>query len=631
MPVRSCGMIENKEESARGRTRERVIVLTALFAILFLFAFFLKYILIPFIRLELHHDLDGAEELLRSRGLLGFLTVTLVEALQMVVVFIPAEFIQISSGLSYPVYVSLPLCDLGVCLGATIIFVLVRMFRFHNTAFEKSRKKIDRLSLSVHHRNTVLFLYLLFFMPIIPFGAICYYGSSTRLPYKKYIRTVATGVVPSILVSNLMGEAGKAFLIRSIPLWILIVIIVLLAILLFALIFFFLDRFCFRENDGTPDSLVYAMLFFIVKIWQGKKQRVTLEDEPLHHLEAPYFLLANHESFFDFYYIYQMAHPRNPTFLVNEYYTTRPVLKYLAKKAGILSKKLFTPDMPSAVSIMRAIRKGYPVVIFPEGRLSPDGRSNPIVEPGAAFYKKLGVDLVLTRIHGAYFSKPKWRKKAYRSDIRVTVERVVKRQELLTMSEAELNELIVSSLYNDASEKPLTAYRQKDRAKGLENILYRCSDCGGLYTTETAGCTLFCKVCGAVHRLDEHYFFTDGIRTIPRYYDRIKALERKNLASFSLNASVRTKIHGAKGGPIRKEKGVCSLNAHGFTYRSESVSFAVPIEKLPALAFSCGEEFELYYRDELYYFYPEENRQQVARWAMMTDLLWERSRNTTCV
>ena len=51
----------------------------------------------------------------------------LVEALQEVVVFIPAEFIQISSGLSYPFYIALLLCDLGACLGATIIYVLVNL------------------------------------------------------------------------------------------------------------------------------------------------------------------------------------------------------------------------------------------------------------------------------------------------------------------------------------------------------------------------------------------------------------------------------------------------------------------------------------------------------------------------
>ena len=79
---------------------QSIIIAAALLAVIALFTFFLKDILVPYVRMEINNDLDGAKELLRSRGVFGFLTVVLVEALQMVVVFIPAEFIQISSGLS---------------------------------------------------------------------------------------------------------------------------------------------------------------------------------------------------------------------------------------------------------------------------------------------------------------------------------------------------------------------------------------------------------------------------------------------------------------------------------------------------------------------------------------------------
>ncbi len=615
--------MDGPEPKTRGRGRERAAMTAAIVVILVLFVLFFRDIMIPFLRLELSRDLTGAQELLRDRGALGFFTVTLVEALQMVVVFIPAEFIQISSGLSYPFYVALPLCDLGVCLGASVIFLLVRVFRYHSTAFEKRRRRIDRLSAAVHERNTVLFMYLLFFMPIIPFGAICYYGSSTKLSYGKYIRTVATGVIPSIVVSNLMGAAGMAFLVRDLPLWLLVVVIVLLAAALFFVIYLFLDRFCFKESDGTPDSPMYAIIFFLVRLWHGRRPRPVIEDALLREAEPPYVLLANHESFFDFYYIYQMEHHHNPTFLVNEFYCTRPVLKTMAKKAGILSKKLFTTDMSSSVRLMRTVRRGTSVVLFPEGRLSPDGRSNPIVEEGGAFYKKLGADLVLVKLRGAYFNGPKWRKKRFREPVRVTVEQVIKKDELQSMTAEALNERIASVLYNDASENDVAVYRQRNKAVGLENLLYRCADCGGLYTTESRGNELYCTACGRVHALDEHYRFTSGPPTIPAWYDRIRAMEEAGLSDLRLRTAVRTKIFGADGGPIRWEDGECELTPAAFTYRSGARSFTVPTERLPALAFSCSEEFELYHADELHYFYPTENRRQTVRWALAVDLLTE--------
>ena len=351
--------------------------------------------------------------------------------------------------------------------------------------------------------------------------------------------------------------------------------------------------FCYRGRAGTPDSLMYAFIFLLVRLWLGGRQRVQIEDEALRELEGPYILLANHESFEDFYYISQMAQPRRPSYLVNEYYCTRPVLKTMARRGGILSKKLFTPDLAAPVGILRMIRRGYPVVIFPEGRLSPDGRGNRIVESGAALYRRLKAALVLVRIDGAYYAHPKWRKKRFRSEIRLSVRRVLQPEELAKLPNQELDELIRRELWNDAAGYAGRPFPRKDRALGLEGLLYRCADCGALYQTEGVGNELRCRACGSVRRLDERYRFPEP-------------------------------LFGANGGPVRWETGVCTLDARAFRYRSAAEDFSVPTEKLPALAFSCGEEFELYHDNELHYFYPLEERLQVARWALAADLLAEK-------
>ncbi|MBR0040369.1 MAG: 1-acyl-sn-glycerol-3-phosphate acyltransferase [Oscillospiraceae bacterium] len=419
-----------------------------------------------------------------------------------------------------------------------------------------------------------------------------------------------------------VGEAAAAIPSGSMPRWLLVLIILFLAAALFSLA----ARFIFRKNDGTPDSPVYALIFFLVRLWHGRRPRPEIRDERLGEAEPPYILLANHESFFDFYYIHQMAHPRNPTFLVNEFYTTRPVLKTLSRRAGILSKKLFTTELSSPVRIMRTLKDGHSVVIFPEGRLSPDGRSNPIVEEGGAFYKRMNADIVLVKINGAYFADPKWRKKRFRSSISVTVEDVIKKETLASMPADELNEKIASTLWNDASENVICRYPQQDKAAGLETILYRCADCGALYTIMSEGNRLVCSACGTVHALDEQYRFTEAPFMIGAWYDRIREAEEKELDTLSLHCSVRTLIHGKDGGKNRKEKGECFLTPETFTYRSESGEFSIPTEKLPALAFSCATEFELYHDGELYYFYPETQPQQTARWGLAVDLLTERRR-----
>ncbi|MCR5442885.1 MAG: VTT domain-containing protein [Sphaerochaetaceae bacterium] len=596
-----------------------VAVALIVLAVVGLFSFFLIDIMIPFIRLQSAKDVEGAAQLLKDRGWKGFLAVSLVEALQMLVVFIPAEFIQISSGLSYPFYMALILCDFGVCLGATIIFVLVRVFHVISGAAERNRKKIDRISANMHDRNTVFLIYLLFFMPLVPFGAICYYGSGTKLPYRKYILTVATGVVPSIITSNLMGAAGRAFMSNSLPIWLLVLIIVFLAALLFLLIWFFIKNYFLKGTSGTPDSPAQSLMLFVMRLIHGRRQKVNVHDSLMESVEGPYIMLVNHESFFDFLYVSQIAHHKNPAFVMNAYYFNYGIMRKLGPEGGMIPKKLFTADMPFVVRTARTIVKGYPVVIFPEGRLSPDGRTNFLV-PGAAFYQRLNVDIVLVKITGAYFANPKWRKKRFISDIDVTVEKVIKSDDAAAMDAHELDKLIAGTLYNNASENQRTLFPQRNKALGLENILYRCADCGSLYTTKGIGNDIVCTKCGSRHTLNDHYLFDDSIGSIPGYYDKIKDLERAQMDTIELKAKVRTRIFDGKTKP-RNESGECLMTKDFFRYVSSSVDFTIKRGELQAIPFSCGEEFELYYNNELYYFYPDENPQQCARWALISDML----------
>ncbi|MBR3245274.1 MAG: VTT domain-containing protein [Parasporobacterium sp.] len=604
------------------KTAKRIFIICIVLVIIALFVFFFRDILIPLFKMQTQNDLEGAKSLLLSKGFLGGLSVVLVEALQMVVIFIPAEFIQISSGLSYPFYIALLLCDLGVCLGASIIFVLVRAFRFDTGKSKKTSEEIGRISTKTGNKNTQLFMYLLFIMPIIPFGAICYYGSSTKISYPRYLLTVATGVIPSIITSNLIGTTAKAFIMNSIPLWLLIVILIILAAALFAVIWIFLNKFYFKEGDGTPDSALYYLLFKFIRLVRGRRQRLHIDGKKLEGMKAPFVVLCNHESFYDFYYVSELLQDYNPSYVLNSHYSINPITGRIIKRTGLITKKLFYPDK-AALKIARTVRAGYPVVIFPEGRLSPDGRNNPIVEDASALYQVMKTDLVIVKIKGAYFMNPKWRSSFFRSDVYVSVKTVITKEELLQMSREELGKRISAEISFNESEEPSNQIKNKNRAKGLENLLYRCADCGTLYSTTTKGEDLICSACGSVHHLDERGLFTGEIESIPAYYDRIKEMEKENLDQLVLKAEVKTKIFSSEKPRVRKEKGACTFSRESFSYHSDSVDFTIPTENLPALAFSCNKEFELYYKGEEYFFYPEENSQQVARWGLFADLLKE--------
>lgn len=615
-----------KKKKINGETVTIIVILAIIIA---LFAFFLKDVMIPLFKLQLDNDLEGASALLKSKGIVGGISVILIEALQMIIIFVSAEFIQIASGLSYPLYISLPLCDIGICLGATVIFLLVRVFKFNSSTYEKNRGMIDKIASNAKDRNIVILLYLLFFMPFIPFGAICYYGASTKISYGKYMLTVSTSAIPSVVVSVLIGQAGKLFFTNSIPLWLLVLIVIALSVLLFALIYWFMHRFVLKGTDRTPDSLFFDIFFMVVKLLQFGKRKPVVEDDLMCKVDLPYLVLSNHESFMDFFYLYYLTNLKSPSYVYNSYYCVSPFFKLIQKHCGFIPKKLLADDKEAKSAISTMIGKGFPVVIFPEDRLSPDGRSNSIVMKDAAFYKKLDVDIVLVKIDGGYYARPKWRRRTYSSDVKVTVERVLKRQEISSMSADELEKVIKETLYNDASHINNVTYRQKDKAKGLEKVLYRCADCGALYKTAGKGNELVCRSCGAVHKLDEKYHFTDPAGSIPGYYDAIRKMEEKEIGDLVLFTGVKTKVYGKNMKTVKREDGKCTLDKNRFRYTSESEEFSIPVKDIPALGFTAGKRIELYHDNKLYYFHPVEEPVQAARWSLVMDILKSNTGNKT--
>ena len=454
-------MKENDKQSAR-RNKERIVVLLILVAIIVLFAFYLKDNALPLLRMQKDHDMTAAKHFLRKKGLKGWISVILVQALQMVIVFVPAEFIQITSGLSYPLPLAILLCDLGGCLGATIILFLVRSFKYNSSAYEKRRRAIDRLSSGMQDRNTILLIYLLFFMPIIPFGAICYYGSNTKLRYRTYLFTVATGVLPSILASNLMGRAGAFFVSERFPLWVLILVILAIAALLFALIFFFIKKFFFGEVDGTPESMIYTSHFFLEKIKRGKKRHLEIDDSILRGIDRPYIMLAGHESKEAMYYIYQISHSRNPGFMVSPALCSGRLMNHMIRHGGMIENRLALNDGTTEKEIGDMIGKSYPVVMFADNQGLTEGTSAGVcpsenvqkenIEKALELFRTFKTPLALVKSEEVLRDRKMLKNKEPREKTKLTVTRLLEPAELELMHSEDISRLIRECVLNCREE-----------------------------------------------------------------------------------------------------------------------------------------------------------------------------------
>ncbi|MBQ6371883.1 MAG: 1-acyl-sn-glycerol-3-phosphate acyltransferase [Oscillospiraceae bacterium] len=184
-------------------------------------------------------------------------------------------------------------------------------------------------------------------------------------------------------------------------------------------------------------------------------------------------------------------------------------------RQGFISKLLeflFSPIMrqkggnaaSTVKGIIRTLRAGCNVALFPEGNRTWDGITGPIPPATAKMARASGAYLVTYRMKGGYFTSPRWGGSRIRKG-RMTgsVVGVYSPEQLKAMSSDEVYRTICADLYENAWETQAAdpvIYRGKDPAERLETFLFACPECGALHSLKSEGDRINCTKCGASSR-----------------------------------------------------------------------------------------------------------------------------------
>ena len=173
--------------------------------------------------------------------------------------------------------------------------------------------------------------------------------------------------------------------------------------------------------------------------------------------------------------------------------------------APILIKK-GTNGASAVLEMSRHLRLGHKVMMAPEGVRTGNGVTNPIIASTASVLKKLKCPVVTVRIHGGYFTTPRWGKGIRKG--RITMEKIGEYSvnEIAAMSSEEFFECITKDLAEDAYAYNVnlrTAFRGKNPAEGIETQLYLCPGCTRFFTIRSKGKEFFCD-CGLHGTIDEY-------------------------------------------------------------------------------------------------------------------------------
>lgn len=179
-------------------------------------------------------SVEGLKNYILSTEEKGVYVYILIQALQVVILPIPASIICIVGSLIYGPLLGGLYCSIGVLLGSFISFFIGKFFGYRIVAWIAGKESTDKYSQIIQKRGG-FFLAIAFLLPMFPDDILCLIAGITNMKFKTFaIITTITRPIGVICMSYFGGGYIIPFSGWGIYVWsILFVVIVALVILIY--------------------------------------------------------------------------------------------------------------------------------------------------------------------------------------------------------------------------------------------------------------------------------------------------------------------------------------------------------------------------------------------------------------
>ena len=268
--------------------------------------------------------------------------------------------------------------------------------------------------------------------------------------------------------------------------------------------------------------IVYQIIARPVAKLLVRKYHFKVENTPPREtFKQPFIILSNHISNLDKNFMIA-ALPHQAYFVATEDLFCKGNLSRLVVKL-FDPIPLFKPDLSTAPvrSILRRIRGGDRIIMYPEGHHAPDGLTTDIKESVGALVKSARCQLITFRMINGFFMAPRWCSTYRTGPLRGEYVGVYSPEELAKMSADEITELIKRDLHEDAyarqKQEGAVPFQSDRRAEQLEDHNYICPICGAHSRLHSHGNTFHCDACGNHAEVDEYYHIraVEGSKAFP--------------------------------------------------------------------------------------------------------------------
>lgn len=129
-----------------------------------------------------------------------------IRAFQTVIKIIPAEPLEIGSGVLYGTWGGLLFCMLGTEIGSLVIILLTKLFGRKIVDLFVPIEKLDSLKFLQNEKRVYLSLFFIYLIPGTPKDVLTYAAGITGLNIPKFLLITGIARIPSIITSTLCGE-----------------------------------------------------------------------------------------------------------------------------------------------------------------------------------------------------------------------------------------------------------------------------------------------------------------------------------------------------------------------------------------------------------------------------------------
>ena len=366
------------------------------------------------------------------------------------------------------------------------------------------------------------------------------------------------------------------------------------------------------------------------------------EDREKLSKNEPCLILMNHSSFIDMKIASKVFFPRRYGIVCTSDSFIGFGMSLLMRLIGCIPTQKFVTDVGLIKDMEYLLKKKKcSVLMYPEASYSFDGTATPLPRKMGVLLKKLGVPVVTVITQGAFTREPLYnclqkRKVNVRADVKV----LATADELKTLSVAELDQRLDEAFTFDSfkwQQENNIKIDEPFRAEGLNRILYKCPHCGMEGKTEGKGISLVCHNCGKEYILTEQGDLkaTDGdaaFTHVPDWYAWQRQEVRKELeeGTYKLDIDVSIGMMVDYGAIYMVGDGHLTHTAEGFalTGCDGKLNYA----QGPLACYGLYADYYWYEiadmicignRDALYYCFPKEPGDVVAKTRMATEELYK--------